>query len=105
MQKNNNNIKNATIMLLIVVICLLATLNMVNVKSIIMLGFNGIIFFKVIAIILFATVVILDLISCFLYVSDISSNEEKTKCFKAGNILFLISLCILVVLQILVQCA
>lgn len=97
--------KNIGIMLLTVVICLLATLSMVNIKTIILSGFGGIVFFKVITIILFVSVIVLDVISCFFYVSVINSEFEAKGRFKAGNILFLISLCILIILIILFQCA
>lgn len=97
--------KVASTMLIILVILMLAILDTVNVKTIIQTGFNGIVFFKVIAIILFVSAISLNLISAFLYVAVMNSEFEAKGKFKAGNILFLIALCTSIVLFILVQCA
>lgn len=105
MENKENICKIASRMLVLVVILILLILNTVNVKTIILTGFNKIVFFKVITIIVLVATIALSLISAFLYVAVINSDIIAKGKFKAGNILFLIALCISIILFILVQCA
>lgn len=104
-QNKKEECKIAEIMLLIVVAQIFIIMKSINVKTIILTSFNGIVFFKVITMIFLISTVTLNLISSFLYISVLNSESENKCKFKAGNILFLISLCLTIVLFVLIQCA